>query len=157
MIVTLTRGELLEASRVGAERQVEAIVNGRKPRYPFRNAGEGFACHIVGAIGEVAVAKATNRFWSPLHDDPRRTEDLKRIEVRSSVRTDSPLRAYAKDTAPYYALAIVETLPEVVLVGWTTRRSALVEDYAAPDNPGAFLVPQGDLIPFDQPSIAQRP
>lgn len=151
MIVTLTRGEMLYAARVGVERQVEAIVHGRRPRYPYADAAEPFGRHVVGALGELAVAKARGRYWSPVHDEPHGKPDLDRVEVRSSCHADACLRVYEADTAPFYALVIVEALPEVRLAGWAERSLVLASGYWRPQR-SRWEIPQGALKPFSAES-----
>jgi hypothetical protein len=59
--VTLTGGELIAASIVGAYRHIAAIVGARKDAHGCD--GDGWEKHIEGACGELAVAKTLRMYW----------------------------------------------------------------------------------------------
>lgn len=51
------------AGLIGLERQVESIMNNRKPQFPEQYPNQMFATHVVGAMAEFAVAKELKLTW----------------------------------------------------------------------------------------------
>ena len=58
MKVELSTGEMFYAGSVGLRRQVESIGSRRTPQFPESRPGEMFSTHIMGAMAELAAAKA---------------------------------------------------------------------------------------------------
>ena len=61
--VRLSWYELWIAASVGAKRQIEAIQRGLSDQHGFTGEN-GWNLHLEGAAGEMAAAKAMNRFYS---------------------------------------------------------------------------------------------
>lgn len=78
--ITLTPAELLIGSLVGSMRNVENIKKGTPPAY---GAGltQSWQLDILGALGEMVVAKHLNLYWSKgeMHDD-----DVGSLQVRTA-------------------------------------------------------------------------
>ena len=61
MNISLEWFEISRAALVGVSRQVEALRKGLHARLDIH---DEWGAHILGALGECAFAKATNRYWN---------------------------------------------------------------------------------------------
>ena len=55
MIITLERDEIEYAASIGARRQIDAVLSGKKDSHGFN--GDGWGIHIDGACGELKRLK----------------------------------------------------------------------------------------------------
>lgn len=145
--IELTRFEVNTAAYVGMHRGLSAVerkradYHGREPS-PLGGPED----HMLGAIGEIAVAKYVNQFW-PFAVGVTRTRDVGGwIDVRATplrhgrliIRPDDP------DETPF-VLAIVcdDLLPRVLLRGWVYagegRRTGKPTTYDAKRAPAVFV------------------
>ena len=62
-IITLTWPEIILGAQMGCMRQIQNLRVGRRDRYDLTEK-EGFAKHIMGCHGELAVAKWRGVYWS---------------------------------------------------------------------------------------------
>ena len=149
MKVTLTSPEVQYAAYVGTQRRVSAIANQRGDRYgtPFR---DPWSIDIEAAAAELAFAKARDRYWQPLADDPNTlTGDVGRVQIRSTHRTNGCLITHPTDpdNAPF-VLAIGQ-IPTYTFVGWLWGRETKHQQWWRTDTGRpAFFVPQSALRPI---------
>lgn len=92
--VNLSPREMIQGAFVGLMRQVENIAKGRRDAYGISD-GFGWQAHIEGALGEMAVAKTLNRFWSGAHQI--RAEDIAGLEVRTRSKHNYDLIVHPND------------------------------------------------------------
>ena len=65
MIVRLSYAEMLLAVQIAGQQQVQNFKQGRKARYGAANDfGSAVGLCLTGVLGEMAVAKALNKFWT---------------------------------------------------------------------------------------------
>lgn len=97
--IRLTWHEMLLAAQAGCLRQVCALQDQRRARYGVRD-GEAWQDHVIGALGEYAVAKAMRAFWTV---GSFRAPDVGRYEVRTTPYQSGALLLHAddRDDAPY--------------------------------------------------------
>jgi hypothetical protein len=154
VVVTLAPYELYVGSIVGALRQSKALVDGKKPRFPYKYPGEGFARHCEAACSEQAVAKAFGLYWPPSVNTYTSEPDIPPdIEVRQT-HTDR-MKVRPQDTGR--VVCVTGAAPTFTLCGWLYAKEAQerypVED---PGNWGApaHFVPIADLKPIETFAIA---
>lgn len=146
LTVTLTDEEIFLAMTHAVVRYTNRIransktVNEQEP---------SLEAHAIGAVSELAVAKALNKFFP----SGFRETDVGEYEVRATTRKDGSLIIRECDSsAKRYILAIVD-LPRVTIAGYIWGWDAKQEKYFRSPNgrPGAYFVPQSALKPFAPP------
>ncbi len=150
MDVRLTWMELYQAAQVGAVRQIEALKLNRPDRYGY--SGDGWSIHITGAAAELAVAKASGRYWHALATRPSTLPgDVGRMQVRWTSRRDGDLILHPDDGDETPFILVVGAAPTFTLVGWVLgfegKRSEWWRDPAG--GRPAFFVPQAELTPVE--------
>ncbi len=117
-----------------------------------RNYIERLQEEVIGTCGEMAVAKAMNKWFIPtidtFHDRP---DVFDAVEVRSTGRADG--RLIVRDNDPddrIYILAIVQA-PDIKLAGWMRGGDCKIQKYFYNPNNyrDAWFVPQKDLQTMD--------
>src|SRR3954468_1752974 len=68
MFLNLTQQEFRLASYAGIDRFARALFGGRKNNYGLGH--NAFDAHVIGAYGEIAVARATDHYWMPDRGKP---------------------------------------------------------------------------------------
>lgn len=128
MIVTLSPQEMMTAAFVGVRRQVSAMAN-KRANWGVLQSTEDFAFdhHIIGAMAELAAAKAFNLFWPDNVGRVSGTDVGGLIETRcrrvGGSGLDLAMRAHdAKPDKPY--LLIHANMPNFKMVGWIFGREA---------------------------------
>lgn len=119
VLVTLSERELRKAAYGGMERNIDAMKRGRTSRQGDRPYHEQnwWQSHIIGAIGEFAVAKALGLSWDPTigHIDKK---DVGDFEVRTTELPNPVLRFRAhNDPRAHYILCGLK-LNRVLIHGW---------------------------------------
>ena len=158
--VRLTFTEIIIAATLGVMRRVSAMKNGRvQVNGGTDKGGKDWQSHIVGCLGEMAVAKALDRFWSATVGHIDRGDIGEDYEVRTrDVDRKGPdlvLTPRDKDDVPYI-LAHVNyptegRAPVFRLLGWYTTTEGRVDKYfQTKKTPGKDLwyIPPGDLFPM---------
>lgn len=148
-MVDLEWFEMSRAALVGVSRNVEAMRKGCQNRMPIN---DEWGIHILGACGECAFAKGTNRYWNGGVNTFRGSDIGSNIQVRtrSQHNYDLIVRRSDKDNDIY---VLVTGGPQsFVLHGWILCSDAKRRQYLANyGNHGeAFFVPQSDLNSIDQ-------
>lgn len=151
-VVVLRKEEIIEAGVGGLMRRTRAIMDGRyQPITPRGAMPKSFGPDVDGAIGEKAVAKFLNRYWSATC-----VKDLKSIggdvgkgvEVKTSGHLNAHLMV-PKDAADdaAYVLVIADP-PRYTLRGWILGRNGKRAEWGRHDGPGVpftYWVPQEAL------------
>jgi hypothetical protein len=117
--VHLEPWELALAAKVGVARRAYAIAAGMRERDPGF-IGRVWDANIEGAAGEIAFAKATDRYWDAYVGpvSPHRP-DVGRYEVRTRSFADGLLtiKPGTADDVPFVLMR--GRAPDFELVGWT--------------------------------------
>ncbi len=155
VIVELGWYEMYQAGKVGWHRHVEAVYKRKLRTRKFRK--KNFVVHIEGAIGEIAVAKASNRYWGGTVNVGKRVADVgERIEVRCRDETDGERDLIVRDDDPDDRVMVLVTwtesdLPSLKVWGWIEIKKAKKKKYLS--NPGGYgqcyLIPKEDLNPME--------
>ncbi|MEM4382422.1 MAG: hypothetical protein QXX19_09365 [Candidatus Caldarchaeum sp.] len=144
LTVTLTDEEIFLAMTHAVVRYTNRI---RANSKPVNKQERSLEADAVGAVSELAVAKALNKFFPAGF----RETDVGEYEVRATTRKDGSLIIRERDSsAKRYILAIVD-LPRVIIAGYVWGWDAKKPEYwRAPNGrPGAYFVPQSALRPLE--------
>ena len=149
MRIELTKGEQMKAASVGIWRNLQSMWRGAQPRW-----GQGGAAlwgsHIEGAAGELAVAKATNTYWSGALGDYD-ADDVGKLQIRTTHHTEGCLILHPDDADDRPFILVIGSLPSFRLAGWIMGRDGKAAKWwrdgiARP----AYFVPQADLRPMGE-------
>ena len=147
MNVRLTWYEVRQAALVGVDRYVRALKDGREDAHGLEQKGaDGLALHVLGAAGELAFAKATNRFWSG-SIDTFSNPDVGAIQVRTRSKHDYELLVRVKDDDEAIYVLVTGQIPEFRVRGWMFGKEAKRKEWALThgDRPSAFFVPHDEM------------
>lgn len=149
MNVNLEWFEVSRAALVGVSRNVEAMRKGCVNRLPVN---DEWSIHILGALGECAFAKATNRYWNGSVNTFKSGGDVGdniQIRTRSKHSYDLIVRDGDKDDDVFVLVTGGPT--EFAIHGWMPAREAKQPKFRA--NYGgygeAYFIPKSALRPID--------
>jgi len=150
--VDLTWGEVFQAGLIALMRMVKNLQVGAKERYGAQ--GISLDYDFNGCLGELALAKWTDTFWSGSLGNYR-ARDVGVWQVRAAGRLDGRLILHPPDSDDdQFVLALVphDMLPRVFLRGWTRGRDGKRQEYWTDPNTGrpAFFVPQEILLDMEE-------
>lgn len=152
IVVDLTWREVHLAGIVAVSRSVLNFAGKRKDTYNFVYSGLGIEEHWLGTLGEIALGKHLDRYWTPLELG---TVDVGGCEVRAIDVPTKRLRLHPKDNdASPFISALVERkkLPQVTLRGWLHARDGKLPQYWSDPtgkNRPAFFVDNAILRPME--------
>lgn len=145
MDVELTHSEILLAYTMAGQIQAQNLTVERKPRYGADD--NNFHSVVIGCLGELAVAKALNRFWSGNLGNLK-AKDVGGIQVRASDRHNS-LILHHPDADDDRFIFVRLFKNRATLAGWTFGRDGKKECYWRDDIPRpAFFIPSEKLNPM---------
>ena len=145
--VELTAREMIQGAFVGLMRQVENLRRGRQDAHGA-NSVNGWQLHIEGALGEMAVAKVVDRYWSGAHGF--RECDVGKYEVRTRSKHHYELIVHPDDADEARFILVTGGNGYYVLRGWILGDSAKREEWWKDPAGGraASFVPQSGLNPI---------
>lgn len=143
MNIILEKHEVLMAAFVGAQRRTNSMFMGATHLAGYK--GDAWSNDIQGAAGEVAVAKALNKYWEGATAyDPQKCDVGGYIDVRtrSQHNYDHLIRPADKDHVPQ--VLVTGMVPNFVLRGWLyggeAKREEWLQGHGGRDP--AYFVPQ---------------
>lgn len=148
IVVQLDLSDMHLAAIIGVERTIDAQKSGRAGRYGKSDAPD-FAGDVNGCMGEVALAKHLDMFWSGTLGNILAADVGAHLQVRTTAYRDGHLLLHQPDNDDQpFVLAVIK-LPKVMLVGWSFARDGKREEFWRPgiDRP-CFFVPQQQLRPI---------
>lgn len=149
MQVTLEWYEVSRAALVGVSRNVEALRRGYQQK--LKGKDESWERHVLGALGECAFAKATNRYWSGSVNTFKAADVGANIQIRTRSRHSYDLIVREDDNSDDLYVLVTGGPHEYEIHGWISARDAKHDRYRA--NYGqygeAYFVPAKDLHPID--------
>jgi hypothetical protein len=141
--------EVSRAALVGVSRNVEAM---RKQCQNRSTVPDDWGIHILGALGECAFAKATNRYWNGSVNTFKRGGDVGRIQVRTRARHDHDLIVRDGDSDDDVFVLVTGGPSSFEIRGWCMGKEAKYAAFSA--NHGgygeAYFVPVKSLRSPDQ-------
>lgn len=148
--VVLTSHEMLHAGLVGLTRQIDNLWERRTDRYGAQPR-DGWRMHIEGALGEMALAKHMDCYWSGRLGELK-APDVGPLQVRTRVRQENAgLILHPDDRDDQLFVLVISWAPVFMLIGWTLAADGKQERYwkDIPDNRSAFFVPHSALQPIE--------
>lgn len=150
--VTLTADEWAQASMVALLRQHHSLHRGSADSLYDKSWMAQYSIHLLGACGELSVAKAIGCHWPAHVNSFKSLPDLPPdIEVRHRTKShyDLIVRPDDPDDRKYYlTLGDVDELPNVHVVGWIQGAQAKRGEWLRGHGgwKPAYFVPQGQLL-----------
>lgn len=148
MLIMLSWQEIRLAAEVGVTRRIVSMRDNRRDSAGYRGS-DPFDMDILGAMGEVAVAKALQVYWSP-SVNTFKLPDVDNLHVRSTRYKTGSLIVRPNDPEGTYLLVIAD-LPRFKIVGYCSAQYAKQDEFRSqPDatRPPCWAVPQSRLAPF---------
>lgn len=146
--ITLTNREMAMGADCGLMRNIAALIDQREDAHGFDDADGGWNVHIEGACGEIAVAKALGRFWSPSVNTFAAPDIGHDIQVRTRSRHDYDLLIRPKDKPQHLFVLVTGRAPSFMVRGYIlcsdARRDEWMQEYGG--RPSAWFVPQKQLL-----------
>jgi hypothetical protein len=144
--VRLEAAEIRMAAIVGIEREARSLLRRSPDTIPTAHPWE---VHIIGAQGELAFAKATNRFWSGSFDTFHDPDLTGRLQIRTTERRDGCLIVRPADDDLDRFVLVIATPPVFLVIGWILGIDAKRPGFLRGENgPPAWFVPQVALRPI---------
>lgn len=149
--VTLTADEWASAVFVAALRQHHSLHRNSADSLYEKPWMDQFNIHVLGACGEIAVAKALGLHWGGTVNAYKTKPDVEPdIEVRHRTKSyyDLIVRKDDPDDRRYFlTIGEASELPKISLVGWISGAEAKQDRWLARHGgwKEAYFVPQGEL------------
>lgn len=154
--IRLTFGEMWSAVAVGTARQLGAM-KADKPESCGADIRDRWGSHIEGACGEMAFARAVNRYYgAPLGTYKQGGDGVGNIQVRTRSNHDYDLIVRPGDDLDARFVLVTGLAPDFVVRGWIRGRDAQRPEWIQEHGgrPPAWFVPQGSLLPLDRLDLA---
>jgi hypothetical protein len=149
IVVTLDNGAIAAAYAIGTLRHVVSVALKQPDKHGLKPQAAPTK-HIIGAAGEIAVAKHLDKYW-PASVCTYKGPDLgEKIQVRTRSAHWAEL-TIRKDDDPQHAFVLVtcEELPEMHIRGFLWGHEVQEEWFRSPnDRPPAYFVPQEAIRPM---------
>lgn len=147
--IHLTPAEMVIATTVAAMRHAEALHSHRADRHGLRADDDGLAKHMLGAAGEIAVARLLGRYWGGDVCTFKRADIGTSVQVRTRSRDDYDLIVRHDDADGDVFILVTGSLSRLTVRGWVYGHEAKRPEYLAPHGgrPEAYFVPQSALRP----------
>lgn len=148
--VELTARELALASFVACQRNADGV-HANADAGKFGYDGSTLDLHLKGCLGEIALAKALNRYWTGAGTGYYDDDDVGQIQVRVTRHDHGCLLVRPNEghlEAPW--VLVVGVFPNYSVRGWLWGYEARQDKYlrAPADREPAYFVPQPDLRPI---------
>lgn len=150
VVITLTDHELYLAASVGMARQLKNVLKKRKDRNTPKKLDDPWTKHIEGAMGEAAVAKYLDKFWSGRLGDLG-AADVGPYEVRTntSQAKGNDLILKEGDNPAALFIHVISNPPDFTITGFMKGEEA--QKYPLEERVKgrpSFFVPPEDLEPI---------
>lgn len=140
----------------GVERRLSSVFNRNTPRYGATRE-DPWGLDIVGALGELAVAKVFDAYPHPDGGvGPSYGGDItRRFEVRATTRLDGSLIVHDRDPDDRQFILVRGQVPTLEVAGWIFGSQAKqLEFWRTSTGRPAYFVPAADLQPMPSLIIA---
>lgn len=138
---------------VGLSRNAGAWKDGRQLEAGRRDFG--IESHVLGAMGEFAVARLLDRNWEPLVGELDTTRgDVGRVQVKSVTRRGLSLIVRPQDPKDAFYVLMLVSMHDAQVLGWLTGAEVKVAQFWREAGHGvhatAHFVPEENLRPWDE-------
>ena len=164
MIVVLTESEILHAGFIAAQRQAQNLSKGRADAYGAKR-GNGLDLHFQGCMGEIALAKGLNLFWSGQLGNLR-ASDVSKFQVRATTLSgvrgpEGNLLLHPNDSGADCFVLVRLDGARADLRGYILGSNGKKEEFWKPDGwtsgwRACFRVPEGSLQRFKADRISSE-
>lgn len=154
--VILTPAEAMMAAAVGALRHAESLHSQRRDAHGLHTDKDGQALHILGAAGEIAVARVLGRYWGGDVCSFKRADIGASVQVRTRSRPEYDLIIRDNDDPAAVFVLVTGTPTRLTVHGWIRGAEAQREEWRQTHGhrPAAWFVPQDALRPLKQAQAA---
>ena len=130
-------------------RQVMNLTDGRTDAHGAAPDASGWGLHIVGACGEMAVAKLLNKYWNGALGNLK-ADDVSMVQVRTRTKHTYDLIVHPSDPDDKMFVLVTGLPPKFRVHGWIVGGFAKTDKYWKDPAGGrpAFFVPKSDLAPM---------
>ena len=141
--VILTPAELMMAATSGALRQAESMLSGRKEAHGAPDTDDALWKHVLGACGEIAIARVLSRYWGGDVNTFKKADIGKRVQIRMRSRHDRELLVRPDDDPNMAYVHVTGTPTQMLVHGWCWGWEAMTPEYLKPHGgrPEAYFVP----------------
>lgn len=148
-VVQLSPAEIVIATTVGAMRHSEALHSGRRERHGSTSDQDGLSKHVLGACGELAVAKVLGLYWGG-DVCTFKAPDVGGVQVRTRSRDDYDLIVRPGDADDEVFVLVTGSPTRLWVRGWIYGRDAkrpeFLQGYGG--RPAVWFVPVDQLRPM---------
>lgn len=148
--VSLTEFEVWWASLVGTRRQVESLRKGLSHKAGLKAEDNDFSYHIIGALAELALAKALNLYW-PGSVNTFKEPDVHIYHVRWTSNSKRGLIVRPHDPDGIYVL-VTGNANKMTVHGYAHSSEIKDNKYLSspdPTRPPCYELPRGLLKPIN--------
>jgi len=150
-VVTLSWREVRLAAFAAVDRRIMHLYRGTSDHHGRPSRDRGWEIDIQGVLGEFAVAKLFDTYWSGGMAKVDTDGDVARLQVRASTLPHAGLIVYKDDPDEVPFVLVVGVPPRFVIPGWVIGADAKQDRYWRSDlHDPAFVVPQAALRPVDE-------
>ncbi len=148
MKIHLASYETMMAVSIGGRRQIAAIYKGLKDQHGYE--GSGWEVHINAAGGEIAGAKAMDRYWSGSVNTFRCGGDVGEIQIKTRSAHHYDLLVRPQDRDDDIFVLVTGVIPDFRVHGWLRGRDAKKPEWLKThgERPPAYFAPQFVLHPI---------
>jgi len=149
--IILTEQEMRLAADVGVTRRIVSMRQKLRDSAGYAgSAGGVWQMDILGAMGELAVAKSLNAYWTP-GVNTFKLPDVADLHVRTTEHRTGRLIVRPNDVPGFYILVVAQP-PNFEVVGFCGLAYAKQDEFVAlpePNRPQCWAVPQARLAPVE--------
>jgi hypothetical protein len=148
---TLTRAEMGWAKQIAQHRQSESERKGLRDSHGF-NGLNGIDLHLLGCVGELAVARMLNQEWDATVNTFKAPDQagIVQVKTRSNHTYELLVRPDDKDNE-IFVLVTCENFYNCRIHGWLWGRDAKKDEWKQKHGgrPAAWFAPHEALNPID--------
>lgn len=142
--IELSLAEIQMAAFVAVQRTVENLKNGAKHKYGMKEE-HGWQMSIEGALGECALAKFLNVYWSK---GTIGAPDVWNVDVRTTPYPTGSLLLHDSDPDDRKFFLLTGINGKYTVQGYIYGREGKQQKYWRNDSRPCFWIPQSDLKPY---------
>lgn len=152
MMIKLTADEAMSAATVASLQMIRKVLRDRNTDHggtSKRGIKERWGDTINGVMGEVALAKAIDRSWTPGGRNISVGEVSFSQEVRTTDWPNGHLLIYDNDSDDAIFWHVRGSFPVFDVVGWIYGKDAKRPEWKAAGDPDYYKVPNSELSPIE--------
>lgn len=148
--IVLSPGEYLMAANVGCFRHSESLQFNRKDNHGLEPDADLLGIHVLGAAGELAVARVLGRYWGGDVSTFKRADLGRSVQVRTGSKPSHSLIIRPDDSPEDVYVLVTGTPTRLRVHGWIRGAEARKDEWvrAHAGRPPAWFVPQSALRPL---------